>query len=208
MLENHERPEIIESYADASNDAIHRHFMPGVRQQSDAGGEAERMGAAGERLRQLDGLKEENWRELDSHGRIAVMNDVGREVGRIYDQPTPPLYAEQLPVEQRGDYVDEDYRIRMNSEGISPGDGFLSDDPRVALETYLHEFRHSYQYEQMLRWDGPFRHLVDEGAEADNWSSNFKNYNSPENGFNEYYNQSVEADARAFSEELVKKVYG
>ena len=134
---------------------------------------------------------------------------MGREVGKIYEYPAAPLYGEQLPVDERGYYEDAKYRITMNTEGMASGEGFHSDDPREALATYLHEFRHSYQHEQALRWDGPFRHLVDEGAEADSWSDNFnKNYKSPEDGFDEYCNQPVETDAEAFAEELVKKIFG
>jgi len=83
----------------------------------------------------------------------------------------------------------------------------FGDDPSVALETYAHEFRHSYQAEQATGYDKPqFRNLVDDPELAGRWSQNLKRYTSPEVDYDAYRNQAVERDARAFAEELVRRV--
>jgi hypothetical protein len=110
-----------------------------------------------QRLRDIEGLREESWKQLDEYGRRAMLNAVGREVADVYHHPAPPLHIEDMnDLSLRGTYGDgfrsasdgglegADYRISMNSESFSPGDGVLGDNPRPALETYLHEYRHSY----------------------------------------------------------------
>ena len=187
-----------------------------------AASESELLSSAAERLRSIDGLREEEWKNLDAAGREAVLREVGREISRVFSHPAPPLLTEHMDNnETRGYYGDgyssnqetgqlegADYGIRLNSEGLDSNDGYISEDPRTALETYLHEFRHSFQHEQALRFEKPqFRSLVEDGEQAESWSENFKAYNNPENNFDAYFNQAVETDARSFAEQLIDKVY-
>lgn len=94
---------------------------------------------------------------MDSAGREAVLLAAGREIESIYDHPAPPLYTKNMQDPSlRGVYGDgynsnaetgelegSDYGIRLNNEGTSSDDVYISDDPREALRTYLHELRHS-----------------------------------------------------------------
>lgn len=176
---------------------------------------------AAQRLRDIEGLREENWKQLDEYGRRAVLDAAGREVADVYHHPAPPLHIEDMhDPSLRGTYGDgfrsgndgelegADYRISMNSEGPHPREGVLGDDPRPALQTYLHEFRHSYQHEQITRFEKPqFQNLVDNRELAREWSGNIQDYRSPEMDYENYYNQPVESDARDFADQIVKRLF-
>ncbi len=223
MIDKIEIPEQVGDCGTDANDALHQQFRPGIEQRFDAANESERMGIAEDKLRQLHGLHEEEWKTLDGVGRTAVLQAAGREISNIYEHPAPPLYTENMSERPlRGVYGDgyssnpetgelegSDYGIRLNTQGETSSDGYISDDPREALRTYLHEFRHSYQHEQALRWEKvQFRNLVEDEKAAESWSQNFDSYKSPENGFDDYQDQAVEADARNFADELIKRIFG
>ena len=181
-----------------------------------------RIDAAAEELRRLEGLDPEKWTQLDQYGKVAVLNAAGREMGRIYHTPAPPLHVDDMgnPRVQgsygngysrnphTGQVKGVDYGIAMNREAqVDFRKKLFGDDPSVALETYAHEFRHSYQTEQASAYDKPqFRNFVDDPELAGRWSQNLKRYMSPEVDYDAYRDQAVERDARAFAEELVRRV--
>jgi hypothetical protein len=97
----------------------------------------------------------------------------------------------------------------MNSEGRKQNEKLLGNDPAAALETYAHEFRHSYQREQVNVNSKPqFRNLVDDPDRAYEWEKNFQDYKDPDVDPEGYYRQPVEADARRFAQKLVRRVFG
>lgn len=117
--------------------------------------------------------------------------------------------------------VGSDYGIRMNEVGFNSEKNkkLFGDDPREALETYAHEFRHSYQSEQAHAYDKGFK--VDDPEKAREWSENLKNYKQPPDAelakteperfykeYEAYINQPVERDAREFGVKLTARVYG
>ena len=173
-----------------------------------------------QRLREIEGLRDENWGRLDEFGRRAVLEAAGREVADVYDHPAPPLHIQDMhDPALRGTYGDgfrsghdgelegADYKISMNSEGHHLGEGVLGDDPRPALETYLHEFRHSYQHEQINRLEKPqCQNLVNDHGLAREWSDNLQDYRNPELDFESYFNQPVESDARDFADQIVTRL--
>jgi len=181
-----------------------------------------RLDAAAEGLRRLEGLDPERWAELDQYGKVAVLNAAGREMGPVYDIPAPPLLVDDMgnPRVQgsygngysrnphTGQVEGAEYGIAMNREAqVDFRKKLFGDDPSVALETYAHEFRHSYQTEQASAYDKPqFRNFVDDPELAGRWSQNLKRYMSPEVDYDAYRDQAVERDARAFAEELVRRV--
>ena len=123
---------------------VHNVFREGISQVPEAAPDS--IEQAVQRLRDVEGLREDNWQQLDEYGRRAALNAAGREVADVFRQPAPPLHVEDMhDPSLRGTYGDgftsgvdgelegSDYRISMNSEGINPGEGVLGDDPRPAL---------------------------------------------------------------------------
>ena len=91
-------------------------------------------------------------------------------------------------------------------------------DPQI-LHTAAHESRHAEQHETIRDakigfWDRVFgnkkeKELEEHGVtreEVDSWEDNFNNYKSSSNGFEEYYNQPVEKDARKAGREFVNSL--
>jgi hypothetical protein len=116
--------------------------------------------------------------------------------------------------------VGSDYGIRMNEKGFDPEKQkrLFGDDPSDALETYAHEFRHSYQNEQANAFDKGF--IVSDPGKAKEWSDNLKDYIMPPSSelaktdperfvkeYEAYRNQPVEKDAREFGKKLSFVVY-
>ena len=178
-----------------------------------------RLDTAAERIKQVEELQPERWAQLDDDGKAAALNRAGQELAQVYNHPQPPLVVKDMQEPSAlGEYGDgfsfnrrtgkvegADYGIRMNKEAQTD---LLGDDPAAALNTYAHEFRHSYQDEQVTAREKPqFRNLVDDPDEAAEWAANSANYIGPEEDFDAYHNQPVERDARAFAEGLVRRVY-
>jgi hypothetical protein len=171
------------------------------------------------RLSELEGLQRDVWSTLDIYEKRIILNQVGRTLGEIYDHPAPPLLIEDLEDETlQGFYADgyvfneqservegSDYGMKLNARAERDHERLFGDDPTLALETYAHEFRHSYQAEQVARSrKTQFRNLVDNTESARKWDHE---YVSPESDYEEYCSQPVEKDARDFAEELVRRLY-
>ena len=197
-------------------------FHRNLHESAESAREPQGLDEASEKLRQIDGLRPEVWQKMDLDERRAVMNQAGEALESTYHTPRPPLDVQDFGNPAAlGSYGDgyqynpdtgsvegADYKISMNEQGVRGDQALLCDDPREALRTYAHEFRHSYQSEQATRWEKPqFRNLVDTPDEASDWSVNNRNYVRPEEGYEAYRSQPVERDARAFADALVESVY-
>jgi len=198
--------------------------------------EHNRMNQAAEDIKKIDSMKPEKWETLSNNEKYRALSFSGEALRDAYNTPDPPLFPEEHRSEKLGEYGDgyssdpadpsniekyvgSDYGIKMNKDGVNERDKKLfGDDPRAALETYGHEFRHSYQAEQAHAFDGGI--ITDDKVKAQEWSENMKEYkqppdtelakNDPDKYFGEYEayrNQPVERDAREFSEKIVSKVY-
>ncbi|MFB0537528.1 MAG: hypothetical protein ACETWR_21390 [Anaerolineae bacterium] len=186
--------------------------------------EQDALDDAARRLQHIAWLKPEEWRKLDNEQKAVALNTVGRELQEVYHHPNPPLIvSERGDRRLQGEYSDDDYWIFMNRAAEADGEKkLLGDDPVLALRTYAHEWRHSYQFEQATRWEKPqFRNLVDDPDQAMRWSWNIRDYKEPPGEtlalqdytrymqeFHAYETQPVEADAKRFADELVRRVYG
>jgi hypothetical protein len=184
----------------------------------------EAMDDTARRLQHIAWLKPEEWRKLDNEQKAVALNTVGRELEKVYHHPSPPLIvSERGDRRLQGEYRDDDYWIFMNRAAELGGEKKLfGDDPALALRTYAHEWRHSYQFEQATRWEKPqFQNLVDDSDQAMQWSWNIRDYKEPPDKtlalqdyaryvqeFHAYETQPVEADAKRFADELVRRVYG
>lgn len=170
------------------------------------------------RLAVLDELRNDHWKELDTDEKAHVLNSVGNILSEVYGVPRPPLlvkdlvnphaqgsYGDGYVLNQQADSVEgADYGIQLNEAGEREQGKLFGDDAALALETYAHEFRHSYQAEQVLRMrKPPFRNLVDNPEAARHWQHK---YIPPHVDFESYRNQPVEVDARQFAELLVSRL--
>lgn len=197
-------------------------FHRSLRESAESDLEARRLDDAAQQLRQIDGLRPENWQKMDIYERKAILNQAGEVLESTYHSPRPPLQVENLGDRHTlGSYGDgykynavtgevegADYKISMNEQGVRDSTTLFGDDPRQALRTYAHEFRHSYQAEQVTRFEQPqFRNLVDVPDEAADWSINNRDYRPPDGDFEAYWNQPVERDSRAFADALIERVY-
>lgn len=185
-----------------------------------------RFTGAAEALRGNEWLKPERWRGLNQYERQEALHSVGKTLRDAYGCVDPPVLPKDFPEYAGGKllgyYSDGatkanpagDYEVALNKALMA------SDNPRDALQTYLHEFRHAYQHEMATRFEKPqFIGLVHDVDRAGEWSRNFGDYKEgpPKNMsdqhpdfrrlFEEYENQPVERDARAFSDKLLNEIY-
>jgi len=194
--------------------------------------EQKRLDQAAEAIKNIEVMKPEKWKTLSDKEKIWALDHCGKALRDAYNHPNPPLFTETTDSNKLGDYGDgysydktaiyeRDYGIRMNEEGVNEiNKKLFGDDPNVALETYGHEFRHSYQCEQAHTFDQGLR--TDDPVKAAEWSGNLgENYKpapdaetaktDPEEYIREYEaykNQPVERDAREFGEKISSKLYG
>jgi hypothetical protein len=196
--------------------------------------EQDRIDQAAESIRGQEWMTPEKWKTLSIDEKSIALEYGGKELGRAYNSPEPPLETKNMknPAEQ-GEYGDgfsydkttdrivgSDYGIKMNEDAVTQrNEKLFSDDPRAALETYSHEFWHSYQNEQAHAYEKGFR--VDDPQKAKEWSENLKDYKQPPNAelartdpekyhkdYDAYRNQPIERDAREFGSRVISRAYG
>lgn len=217
-MERFEDPERLAEQQRRASEDFHRD----LREAAESKLEEQRMEEAAGKLREIDGLHPEKWQKMDIYERKAVLNQAGRALESTYHTPRPPLLVKELDApnalgsygdgyrfnDTTGEVEGADYRITMNESGVAQDGALFGDDPRRALHTYSHEFRHGYQAEQATRFEKPqFRKLVDAPDQAQDWSENNRHYQPPGAGYEAYRSQPVERDARTFADELVDRVY-
>lgn len=148
-------------------------------------------------------LQYENWKELSPQERIDVLQQFEEEVARIECRDALPVKSGDL-----GNCVYGQYSPQTNDITIS--ESLIESDSRKdylqVLNTYFHEGRHAYQFYNLLN------ERVEPNSELyDSWNVNLNvlGYNSGDYGFfgfEEYYTQPVEVDARVFAEEVIIKL--
>lgn len=201
--------------------------------------EQKRIDQAADGIKKNEWMKLDNWKTLSTDKKRIALDHCGKALGKAYDHPEPPLttkemgnpnlqgtYGDGYSYRPENSYADKhgvfgaDYGITMNQDGMDPNTHkrLFGEDPREAVETYGHEFRHSYQHEQAQRFENGFN--VDDSEKAKEWSENFKDYkwppdakfakSDPEKYFKEYEayrNQPVEKDANDFGSKLSARIY-
>ncbi|MCD8107341.1 MAG: hypothetical protein LUE20_05195 [Oscillospiraceae bacterium] len=136
-----------------------------------------------------------NWENLSDDERIGYINEYLDKAG------------ETLGIEV-GDVIIEDLQAKYGegTMGMNNGDGNVYiditrlDDLEDLLTTTTHEMRHQFQKEVMENPDA-FPGISDETIEQ--WEYEYSNYIKPGYDYEGYYNQAIEADARAFADEVV-----
>jgi len=75
---------------------------------------------------------------------------------KVHEAPNPPASPKEFEdAYTLGQYIDEDWRTEIKEKDLK------DPDPRGALETYLHEYRHAEQYYEVQKSHGPLAHEVD-----------------------------------------------
>jgi hypothetical protein len=146
------------------------------------------------------------WEKLDPAARRYTLDRVGRAMCVEYGAGPVDLVDKKLPENLHGQYDPKTGQIEINEALLSRA------DPRQALETYLHEFRHAVQDAEVTAYKGPQWHSVD-AARVHELS---KPYENPPDGsetpaqveakYERYRAQFSEVDPREFSRQATDKI--
>jgi len=147
-----------------------------------------------------------DWEKLNPTARRYTLDRVGRTMCAEYGAGPVDLVDKKLPENLRGQYDSKTGQIEINEALLR------HPDPRQALETYLHEFRHAVQDAEVTTYKGPQWRSVDAGRVHEL----SKPYESPPDGsetpaqaaakYERYRAQFSELDPREFSREATDKI--
>lgn len=148
-------------------------------------------------------LQFENWKELSPEERLEVLQNFENEVARIEHRDALPIRSDDLGNCVYGQYSPQTNDITIN-ESLLESDS--KEDYLQALNTYFHEGRHAYQFYNLTT------ERIEPNSELyQSWDVNLNvlGYNSGDYGYfgyEEYYTQPVEVDARVFAAEVMNKL--
>lgn len=143
------------------------------------------------------------WDELNAAEKERVIRSIAliekEELG-IGNEVEISVSSKKMPDNTYGYYIDLSKEIFINYKHLN------EDTIENVLQTILHEMHHAFvyytvdsiNYEAKLVQDNYYY------KQAREWKENLDNYISSDSDFDEYQNQPIEADARAYSEERVK----
>lgn len=142
----------------------------------------------------------ERWEETsDPATRKYMLERVGREMMVIHEAPPAPIHEKAMPRDHLGAYVDADFRTDVNSWQLE------RDNPKDALETYLHEYRHAEQHYEVQKSHGIGSGTVDlERSLAVEHSLN--DYVDATENPDGYRTQLAEVDAEGFGTSTAAKI--
>ena len=133
--------------------------------------------------------------------REKLLDNVGREMMHVHEAPPAPIYRKDMPDNVLGAYNDRDFTTDINERQLK------QDDPRDALETYLHEYRHIEQNYEAQKARGALSHSVDpERAEAVGYNLEPAHYVDGRQDQDAYQKQLVETDAERFGTTTAKEI--
>lgn len=150
----------------------------------------------------------EQWDESDPVKNRYLLERVGREMMDVHEAPPPPVYPKEMPPNELGGHIDEDFRIDMNERLLQ------EDNPADALSTYLHEYRHAEQHYEVQKSHGVGRQSVDAERSAD-LEYNQDNYiHPPEHSSQpdaeriqaDYEAQLLETDSNRFADRMTAEI--
>ena len=148
-------------------------------------------------------LQFENWKELSVNEKLEALQNFENEVARIEHRAALPVKSDDLGNCVYGQYSPQTNDITLN-ESLLESDS--EEDYIQALTTYFHEGRHAYQFYNLTT------ERIEPNSELfESWDVNLNvlGYNSGDYGFfgyEEYYTQPVEVDARVFAAEVINKL--
>jgi hypothetical protein len=142
----------------------------------------------------------EGWEKAAPLEREKLLNRVGQEMMHVHEAPPGELFVGEMPQDVLGQYDDLNFITSIDRGQLAEA------DPHDALETYLHEYRHTEQHYEALQSQGALAHRVDpERAAALDYNLN-EHYIDGERDSEGYERQLAEVDARRFAEATTGKI--
>lgn len=135
----------------------------------------------------LDGFKEETWQEMSLDGQKETMKNLADYVAEVTGLESPP------EISFYNNPKDGDYGGYDSEANLLTINEYMLGDSKEAADTVAHELWHAYQTQ---------RSLNPQNARDYQYQYNFDNYIEPEDDFEGYQEQLVEAEARAFANQL------
>lgn len=152
-----------------------------------------------EAMSSMKAIDYNEWKEMVYDKRMEVLQQLENKIATISHRPTCEVCAKHLANGHMGSYSQDSNKIIINSDYIHSNS---EDAYGKVLDTLIHEGRHAYQYYNLY-----VREVHPRQGEVSNWYINEIEYGYQDVkrfGFKIYAMQPVEADARAFSEDVFK----
>lgn len=175
----------------------------------------------------IDPEVERQWAQMSDDERRATLEEMAEALADGYAVDGFEIRIEDLEdsdgdgddddpdTDSHGSWSDHDRVLRIDTNDL--------DDPDT-INTMAHEVRHAAQHENVR---DAFPGLVDQALieaglkddpfhpppgvtrdEVEAWRDNFEDYQAPQDGFDDYFNQPVEQDARASGDAYVDDLTG
>lgn len=186
-----------------SNSAIAKLIEP-IKDQIDlkyleAPSDFEQVEKASDAMLDIEGTRYEEWERMTPRQRLEAMQKVENTIAEIAHRPACEVRCESMETNYLGYYDHLSKTITLNSR-------YLEKDIysyRETFDTIVHEGRHAYQDYNLTE-----RQIHTSPGDLTNWRINHNKYgyqSSQVFGMKLYWMQPVEADARKFAEDVIKK---
>ena len=161
-----------------------------------------------ERMTEIEGTRFEDWKCLTPTERLETLQKVENVAAEIEHRPICEVKGESLGEGHFGYYNPNDNTITINTDYLN--DSYTG--YKESLDTIIHEGRHAYQHYNVDQ-----RQVHPSEGDCANWRENLhdniwglfpENYGyqiAEEVGFQRYWMQPVETDARAFATDVFNK---
>ena len=174
----------------------------------EAPSDLEQVSLISERMSEIDGTRYEEWQCMSPQERLEAMQKVENAAAEIEHRPACEVDGKSLGEGHFGYFDPKTKTITLNTDYLDGSYECYKD----TLDTIIHEGRHAYQH-----YNVDERQVHPSDGDCTNWSKNLHEnmwglfpenigYQSPQEvGFERYWMQPVEADARAFAEDVFNK---
>lgn len=136
-----------------------------------------------------------NWEVLNDAEKVAAVNELTQVIGKdLVLENIPEISFFEGPVTAQGAYDPADHSIGINR--------LLLDDPHSLVDTVAHEMRHAYQQERAMKQETWMDLLYAVNLDSENYISPKQLADGSYLFFTDYYNQLVEAEARAYADQF------
>lgn len=155
---------------------------------------------AAEVMKDIEGLSFDEWKELSLDERKSVLQHVENSIANIAHREVCPVCVKSMEEGHYGYFSPSDQSITVNSRYLE-SDSY--EDYKECLDTIVHEGRHAYQ-----DYNLNVREVHPREGDLTNWKVNENQIGYQDAatcGLKEYWMQPVEADARSFAEDVIKK---
>lgn len=153
-----------------------------------------------EEMKSIEGLDFDDWKESSFNERMSVLQKLEDQISVIAHRPSCELATMDLNNGHFGYYSNNSNLIVINNDIIESN---TFNDYREALDTLVHEGRHAYQNYNLYE-----REVHPRDGDISNWKLNEFSYgyqDAEHFGFKAYALQPLEADARAFAEDVLNE---